>query len=88
MFGFGKQRLSISDKEYELIDKQVSELLQVVKARLVDDDFLVAGGTSVLIKKYEIDSKPLIISISDDGVVDIVGQKKIVDSISSLLEKN
>ncbi len=88
MFGFGKQRLSLSDSEYELIDEKVSELLKVANARLVDDDFLVAGGTSVLIKRYEIDSKPLIISISDDGVVDIVGQKKIVELISSLRGKS
>ncbi|MBU2072492.1 MAG: hypothetical protein KKE72_11365 [Gammaproteobacteria bacterium] len=88
MFGLGKQRLSLSTKECELIDNQISEVLHNVMARLISGDFLVAGGTSVLIKKYEIDSRPLIISICDDGVVDIAGQEKNVESISSLLRKN
>lgn len=87
MFGLDKKKLSISDVEYELIDEKITEILQSKGSLLIEDDFLIAGGTSVLIKRYIVDDKVLTISISDDGTVNISGQKNIINHISSFLER-
>ncbi|SEA98951.1 hypothetical protein [Alkalimonas amylolytica] len=87
MFGLDKKKLSISDVEYELVDEKISEFLQSKGSLLIEDDFLIAGGTSVLIKRYIVDDKVLTISISDDGIVNISGQKNIINHISSFLER-